>query len=84
MKNNLLSRFVFRSIVLSIGESCLMRKTIIEIDVVHFKLDEVGLTKYRKNCRKTLRSLIIFTYFLRRLNWQFFNVIFLFVKAISS
>ena len=61
-----------------------MRKTIIEIDVVHFKLDKVGLTKYRKNCRKTLRSLIIFTYFLRRFNWQFFNVIFLFVKAISS
>lgn len=84
MKNNLLSRFVFRSIVLSIGESYLVRKTIIEIDVVHFKLDKVGLTKYRKNCRKTLRSLIIFTYFLRRLNWQFFNVIFLFVKAISS
>lgn len=25
-----------------------MRKTIIEIDVVHFKLDKVGLTKYRK------------------------------------
>lgn len=48
MKNNLLSRFVLRSIVLSIGESCLMRKTIIEIDVVHFKLDKVGLTKYRK------------------------------------
>lgn len=84
MKNNLLSRFVFRSIVLSIGESYLVRKTIIEIDVVHFKSDKVGLTKYRKNCRKTLRSLIIFTYFLRRLNWQFFNVIFLFVKAISS
>lgn len=51
MKNNLLSRFVFRSIVLSIGESYLVRKTIIEIDVVHFKLDKVGLTKYRKNCR---------------------------------
>lgn len=49
MKNNLLSRFVFRSIVLSIGESCLMRKTIIEIDVVHFKLDKVGLKKLQEN-----------------------------------
>lgn len=69
MKNNLLSRFVFRSIVLFIGESCFMRKIIIEIDVVYFKLDKVGLIKYRKNCRKILRLLIIFIYFLRRFNW---------------